>query len=323
MFKTRQIWGCFTALAGATLLAGSVAAADLAPVEPAPATPDVPFDLAFGVKGTTNYIFRGISQSNNKPVIQGYAEAQFLNNWLYAGFFYSKVDLVTRPSCECDFSAGVRPKFGPLAFDFGYILYGYPNERRLLSPDYTTYTNYLTGQSFDAPIYLTPKNTDFGEVHGAVTYNAHDTYIVGAGVYYAWNWLGTGAPGTYVNATAKYNVPEGFLGFMPSGFSVSGELGYYDLGYVNSRLAVTSYGTPLKLKSYTTWNVGAAYTYKNLSLDLRYYDTNLNKGDCFLNTSDPQGYASGSGQSKWCGAAFVATLSADFTLSGLKDLLPK
>ena len=77
---------------------------------------------------------------------------------------------------------------------------------------------------------------------------------------------------------------------------------------------------------YNTWNVGLGFTWKVFTLDLRYYDTDLSKGDCNAFTSDPT--ASGFGNvtsintggagSSWCGAAFVAKLSADLTLGSLK-----
>jgi hypothetical protein len=61
------------------------------------------------------------------------------------------------------------------------------------------------------------------------------------------------------------------------------------------------------------------------TLDLRYSDTDLNKGDCNAFTSDPTatGISNqtainiGAGSS-WCGATFIAKLSADLTLGSLK-----
>jgi hypothetical protein len=76
--------------------------------------------------------------------------------------------------------------------------------------------------------------------------------------------------------------------------------------------------------SYTTWNLGVSYVFQKIAtLDLRYYDTNLNKDACWINTSDPAGnfVAAGPraiGQSNWCGARFVATLSVDFTSATFK-----
>ena len=135
-------------------------------------------------------------------------------------------------------------------------------------------------------------------------------------MFYAWDWLGTGAPGTYVNGTAKWTIPENTFAGLPSGFAISGELGHYSLGRVNPWLGGAD------LKDYLYWNAGISYTYKNVTLDLRYHDTDLNKTECFLNTTDPRGLFTGSGQSNWCGTRFIATLSADFTASALGVFAP-
>ena len=75
----------------------------------------------------------------------------------------------------------------------------------------------------------------------------------------------------------------------------------------------------MKYTSYTNWDLGLGFTYKVLTLDLRYYDTNLNKAQCNVFTSaqnatfspanvtaqNPNGLGT-----NWCSAAFVAKLSA-------------
>ena len=76
------------------------------------------------------------------------------------------------------------------------------------------------------------------------------------------------------------------------------------------------------LIDYTYWNAGVSYTWKNVTLDLRYHDTDLNKNACFINTTDPKGVFSGTGRSKWCSEAFIATLSVDFTASQLGIFAP-
>ncbi len=75
------------------------------------------------------------------------------------------------------------------------------------------------------------------------------------------------------------------------------------------------------LPDYATWNVGLAFTWKVATLDLRYYDSNLSKSNCNVLTGDPNALlttAAGVGQSKWCGAAFIAALKFDLVAS--KDL---
>jgi uncharacterized protein (TIGR02001 family) len=300
-------------LAAALAISGGALAADAAMKKEEPAKAPVPFDFAFGVRGTTNYIFRGISQTSNwGPSPQAYGEIQLMDNFFYAGVAYYRTDLPTTAPAEIDFTAGIRPKLGALTFDFGVISYYYPSERRfvdLVSPL--------------APLIWTPRNTDFTELKAAVSFNPTEPLTLGAGFYYAWDWLGTGSKGTYLNATAKYALPE-----LPMGvtWAISGELGYYGFDRVSAGLG------NFKLIDYSTWNAGIAWTYKNITLDLRYYDTNLSKRECFINTTDPAGIAlftataiatgTGVNRSSWCDATFVATLSADFTLSAL-GALPK
>jgi uncharacterized protein (TIGR02001 family) len=280
----------------AALILGSSAAfaADIAMPkkmpEAASAPANVPFDLAFGIKAVTDYNFRGISQTDRNPGIQGYAELQLMNNLFYAGVAGYSVDLPTKPDAEIDFTAGFRPKFGNFTFDFGVIQYYYPGERRL----------------FDAAgFYYTPKNTDFTELAGKVSYNWQDTVTLGANVYHAWDWLGSGATGTYASITGKVMLP--FL----AGASASGELGHYWLGTTSPQLGSVS------LPDYLYWNAGVSYNYKTVTLDLRYHDTNVSKAECYTLTTDPSGLFSGSGRSKWCSQAFIASLAFDTTLSSL------
>jgi uncharacterized protein (TIGR02001 family) len=188
----------------------------------------------------------------------------------------------------------VRPKFGPLTFDFGLIYYWYPGERQFID-------------AFG--VALSPRETDFLELAGKVSYNWEDTVIVGANVFHAWDWLGTGADATYYSGTLKVNMP-----FAP-GLYASGELGRYVIGDASDP------GPTYDVPDYTYWNVGVGYTYKNVTFDLRYHDTNANRQDCFLISADPAGFVNG-GRSKWCDSAVVASVSVDFTASQLGIFAP-
>ena len=171
------------------------------------------------------------------------------------------------------------------------IYYSHPDERRLVD---------ATG------VYFTPANTDFPELAERSPGPPPTSGRWGPASFTPGTRLGSGAPGTYINATTKYTTREGFLSLFPSGFAVSGELGYYALGTTSPQLGSVA------LVDYTYWNVGASYTYKNATLDLRYHDTDLDKGECFVDTTDPRGIAAELLRSNWCGATFIATLSLDF-----------
>ena len=294
-----------SSILGLTLAAGigGAEASDLPSKKGAPPVPVVPaitwFDIAVNLKAQTDYNFRGISQTDRKPGIGGGAELQIYNNLFYLGVYGSSVDLATRPDAEMDFYGGIRPRFGDLAFDFGVWQYYYPGEKQLID---------------GAGVFWTPKNTDFTEVYGKVSYTFAESLTLGANAYYAWDWLGTGASGTYASVTAKYNLP--FL----EGLAISGELGRYWIGTPNASIY---FPAPVNLPDYTYWNAGLSYTWKNLTADVRYHDTSLSKTECFALTADPRGIVSGSGRSKWCNPTVVGTLSFDITASSVGIFAPK
>src|SRR4051812_483754 len=203
-----------------------------------------------------------------------------------------------------DLTAGIRPKLGPLQFDFGIIYYNYPNERRLLNFLQTTdYTLPDGTVLFTGPTILTVRNTDFLEGAAKVSWSPTDALTFGANVFHTSNWLGSHAPGTYASLTGKYNIPQGAFGFLPEGFSISAEAGRYYLGTTSPQLG------RVRLPDYNYGNVGISYTYKNFTFDVRYHDTNLSKRECFTLTTDPQGVFTGSGRSNWCDSRVIGRVA--------------
>ena len=114
----------------AVALATPALAADLKfKAPPAPPPPPNPWDFAFGAGIQSDYIFRGITQSNHNPSANAYFEARYnVTPYLqyYAGVAGSSISFPNRAAAEIDGTAGIRPTFGPLALDFGGIVYWYP-----------------------------------------------------------------------------------------------------------------------------------------------------------------------------------------------------
>jgi uncharacterized protein (TIGR02001 family) len=78
-------------------------------------------DVTYNLDVTSDYVFRGISQTSAKPAVQGgidYAKGLF-----YAGTWASSVDFAN--GYEVDLYAGVKPVVGKTSFDFGVITYQY------------------------------------------------------------------------------------------------------------------------------------------------------------------------------------------------------
>ncbi len=289
MFRKTMLTGLLAATLGSQAFAADVAA-------PAPIAAPAPwaFDFAFGGKVMSDYNFRGISQSARGPAVNVYGEARY--GWLYAGAAYWTTKLPNRPIGEVDLYAGIRPVVGDATFDLGVMYYLYPNE-----------TQFITTTP-PAPVGFagtwTANRSNFVEFYGKVGYDITPQFNVGAAIYYAPNWLGTGAYGTYGEVNAKYKLPNDF--------AISGALGHYWLG--------TTYGYlgGVNLQDYLYWNAGVSWTYKDfLTLDLRYHGTNLTSQQCFATTGDYRGVFTGSGRSNWCGHSVVATLSVDLQWSKL------
>ena len=297
-----------TTIAALALLTSSALAADIvrkAPPKVVEAAPASCFDLAVGGGIQSDYNFRGISQTDRGPGVWAYAEPRCnitKDIQLYAGIWGWSTKLPTQPTGEFDAYAGIRLTFGPVQFDFGGMYYWYPRENQLFFADPLLLSVSRTNFGFGP---FTVADTDFWEVYGKMTWTVTDWLLINPYVYYAPNWLQTGAKATYAGGIVKLTAPSAWF---PAdwGAYFSGEAAHYWIG------DLTAFGPPfINLPDYTYWNIGVGVTYKIFTFDLRYHDTDLSNANCFLLTGDPGGVASG--QSKWCGATVIGKFSFDLT----------
>lgn len=315
-----------TALA-AIALSTSANAADLKmPAKAAPVAVVSPWDVAFGGALMSDYVWRGITQSNHKPSVTAYVEARYNSNanlqW-YAGVSGESIDFPNRAAAEIDLYGGVRPTFGALALDFGYWYYYYPGGQCFNGNNPRCLANLPNANVAKA-------DWSFWEVYAKGTWTLNDQWALGFNFFATPNILATGADGQYLSGTFKYTAPSSAnIGAL--GWYVSGELGQQWLGSSDDFYGTGVVGSPFRFSvpyaDYTTWNVGLGFTYKVFTLDLRYSDTSLTESQCNVYTSD---HTAGGGagtasmvnpngqQSKWCGATFIAKLAFDMTLGSLK-----
>ena len=132
-----------TVLVMSTLLAGSAAMAQAA----APA-PD--YTLSYNVGVTSDYRFRGISQTSRDPAVQGGADFAHKSG-LYLGVWGSTVKwiedyaLATDGSFELDLYGGYRGSFSDkFSYDLGLIRYQYPNNSAATNANTTEVYGALT-----------------------------------------------------------------------------------------------------------------------------------------------------------------------------------
>jgi hypothetical protein len=325
------------------MLTGSAMAADLPVKAKAPPAPAFePWDVAFGGGIVSDYLFRGVTQSAHKPSVAAYFEPRFNVNkdlQLYVGTSAESISFPNRAAAEVDIYGGIRPTVGMFAFDLGLWGYLYPGGQCFGSLGTTLQGNcaaFDQGLDFGTPPFgglpingnFAKKNASFYEAYGKVTITVNDQWSVGFNEYYSPNFLNLGAWGDYASVTAKWTAPSTTFGSSGVGLYVSGEFGRQWFGTSDAFYGTTigtAFGGPfpngIPEPSYYTWNIGVGFTYKVFTLDLRYSDTNLSKGNCNAFTSDytatstgfvtainPLGFGS-----NWCGAAGIARLSADLT----------
>jgi uncharacterized protein (TIGR02001 family) len=316
---------------------GSVLAADM-PVKARPMAPAAfdPWDFAFGAAMMSDYVFRGVTQSNHKPSVAAYFEPRYnlsKDLQLYIGTSGESISFPNRAAAEIDVYGGIRPTFGAFAFDIGVFGYLYPGGQcfNALAGAGTG----IPGSGADCVANADPvtlglpvngnfakRDASFYEVYGKVNYTVSDNWAFGFNEYYSPNFLNTGAWGNYASFTGKYTAPSAMFGSSGIGMFVSGEFGRQWLGTSDAFYgAGTAFPNGIKYADYNTWNLGVGFTYKVFTLDLRYSDTNLSRANCNAFTSDFTARADGSFSpinlsgvgSGWCGATGIVKFSADLT----------
>lgn len=175
-----------TAAIASTLMAGTgLAQAE----EPAVVTGDSlveGFTISGNVALTTDYRFRGISQSDEDIAVQGGFDAEF-GPGFYVGIWGSSVDFDSNDgydgSLELDYYGGWSSSIGDTDFgvDVGYIYYDYPGD----SGDEGDYQEFYVGGSWkDLSIQVNysddyyAETDDFWYVSGDYSFSVMDTIDV-------------------------------------------------------------------------------------------------------------------------------------------------
>ena len=153
-----------TAIASSMLVAASTATAE-----------DVGhgFDVSMNVTLTTDYVWRGISQTQGEPAIQGGLDVSHESGF-YVGTWASNVDFEGDASAELDFYAGYGMDITEdISWDIGYIMYTYTdasNDGADFDEVYTSVSGYgaTVGVAYSTD---TPTPTDNGSMSSeAATY---------------------------------------------------------------------------------------------------------------------------------------------------------
>ena len=206
-----------------------------------------PFSQVFGaeVSGnialTTDYKFRGISQSDSAPSVQGGFDIAF-DNGAYIGTWGAAVDFdCAIDTCgglnggiELDYYAGFASDISDsVSFDIGYIYYDYPQDEGLLG--------------------------DYGEIYGSLSFGDF-----GIGMNYSDEYWGETGKFTYTYATYSMALSDSVALDLLVGSGDYDEAGYLD-----------------GATEHMNWSVALSTSAGGLDFAITYEDTDLDKEDAY------------------------------------------
>ncbi|MFZ4806302.1 MAG: TorF family putative porin [Hyphomicrobiaceae bacterium] len=234
-----------TALSSVALAGGSV--------KDAPAPAGRQLSWSFNIGGTSDYVFRGVSQNAEDPALQGGVDLTY--GIFYAGIWSSMVgfgpttttgnDVV---SAEVDLYAGIKPVWGPLTFDLGVIYYAYPGAN----------DGGATGWF----------EQNFVELKAGVSGSPVKNLTLGATVFFSPEYINETGQTWTIEGTAGYEFPK--IGpFVPTLSSTLGTTLF------ENTFNATRFNAALGDDSYLYWNAGVAFAVDKLTLDVRYWDNDI------------------------------------------------
>jgi uncharacterized protein (TIGR02001 family) len=202
------------------------------------------FSLSASAAFTTDYVFRGISQTDENPAVQASLDAAY--GIFYIGMWGSNVDFGGGPAgqdlanIEIDYYAGIAPEWRGISFDIGGIYYTYPGA-------------FDPGGEFD-----------YFELKTGMAYTFMDALTVGVTNYWSPEFFGETGSANALEIAGEYVFGNQLFNFFDP--SVSGLVGFQSLKGNGD---------------YTYWNAGLTLGFMdNFSADVRYWDTDISSGAC-------------------------------------------
>ena len=225
--------------AATALMSTSAMAADLGSMKDMPIEPPPPPEWTINVLGglTTDYVFRGVSQSDNDPAVFSGLELGYRS--FYVGLWGSSVaDYENTSGAEVDVYGGFRRSWNGVEFDIGGIWYTYPG-------------NFVHG-------------SDYVEVKGSASIKTWRDITVTGTVYWSPDYYDSDSTFTF---EGKASVPLNWWGL-----TLSGGGGYVTSDDDDDSAFVAFFGDD----NYFYWNVGLSKTFRDhYTLDVRYWGTSL------------------------------------------------
>lgn len=201
----------------------------------------IPGEFSANVAIVTDYRFRGITQSDNDPAIQGgldYSVGLSDDIGLYLGVWASSVNFNDgdEASIELDYYGGVTLDLSGVGVDLGLIYYTYPTASSGLNYDYVE-----------------------GKIE--LSYSPIESVGLGIGYNYSPDYFGSSGNFHYPHASAEYTPDLG----LPLPITFDATIGY---SFIDDEAAFGA-------RDYLDWTAGIGTEYKGINLKLQYVDNDL------------------------------------------------
>lgn len=217
-----------------------------------------PFSGNFTI--ASEYIYRGIGQTNRKPALQGGFDFAHSSGF-YAGIWGSNISWLSdfgggiSSSIELDVYGGYKGAVGDFSYDVGVLTYNYPG-------------TYPAG-------FVDADTTEVYIGAGWKWLSAKYSHVVSSNVF---GWVGTNGEDTdgssYTELNANYDLGNGL--------AVSGHVGHQKIRHFDDA-------------SYTDWKIGVTKDVGFGTVGVAYWDTNA-KGDEGEPYRNPHGKDLGKGR---------------------------
>jgi uncharacterized protein (TIGR02001 family) len=214
-----------------------------------PSLADDKFSWYWTITGASEYMFRGISFTNEDPTINSYVELDYNTGSVlgtaYAAFWTSNISGAYGP-WEQDIYVGIRPVTGPISWDLAVWYYMYPGATGASDLDYFEFrvgatVTPITNLSIGVAGYATPDQSAYPETQS-------------------------------VEGTVSYTLPAVGI-FTPT---ISGLYGWS--GQSEDLVVGVRDFTGLGVEDYEYWNAGLKLAVEKWSFDFRYWDTTIDDG---------------------------------------------
>ena len=149
-------------------------------------------EVAFNVAASSDYVFRGFSQTNEDPAFSGGID--LTSGRFYFGAWASNVDFGDETDAELDFYGGYRTEAGGYALDLGVVSYIYLDDADGSDYDYVELkaaaSRAIGPATFGAVVYYSPDffgaDDEAVYVEGNAAFTPTDKWTVSAALGHQW-----------------------------------------------------------------------------------------------------------------------------------------